>query len=196
MDKSNVIYNIGQRIKQRREFLGISQQELADRVGYKSRSSINKIELGINDVGQKALQKIAEALGTTSGVLLGEASMGELMAAETGDKALMAIYETLRTNADLIPPLSEDPETVALHVKSVFDEMKKNGHRFSDMFELTLNRPGSSTVSASSNESEPHVNIIKIAGRDGSFREKRLDDKGLQALIAFVDLLPDAPDNI
>ena len=39
-------------------------------------------------------------------------------------------------------------------------------------------------------------NIIKIAGRDGSFREKRLDDKGLQALIAFVDLLPDAPDNI
>lgn len=196
MDRSNVIYNIGQRIKQRREELGMSQQELADRVGYKSRSSINKIELGINDVGQKALQKIAEALGTTSGVLLGEASMGELMAAETGDKALMAIYETLRANADLIPPLSEDPETVALHVKSVFDEMKKNGHCFSDMLELTLNKPGSSNASASFNKRESHVNIIKIAGRDGSFREKCLDDKGLQALIAFVDLLPDAPDNI
>ena len=45
-------------------------------------------------------------------------------------------------------------------------------------------------------EGEHDTNIVKIAGRDGSFREKRLDDKGLQALIAFVDLLPDAPDNI
>ena len=45
-------------------------------------------------------------------------------------------------------------------------------------------------------ESGRSVNTIKIAGRNGSFREKRLDDKGLQALIAFVDLLPDAPDNI
>ena len=45
-------------------------------------------------------------------------------------------------------------------------------------------------------EDERSMNIVKIAGRDGSFREKHLDDKGLQALIAFVDLLPDVPDNI
>ena len=45
-------------------------------------------------------------------------------------------------------------------------------------------------------ESEPHVNIIKIAGRDGSFVEKRLTDKQLQALRSFVDLLPDASDDL
>lgn len=44
--------------------------------------------------------------------------------------------------------------------------------------------------------SEPHVNIIKIAGRDGSFVEKRLTDKQMQALKSFVDLLPDAGDEL
>ena len=34
---------IGQRIKERREELDITQDELAKRLGYKSRSSINKI---------------------------------------------------------------------------------------------------------------------------------------------------------
>ena len=37
---------IGDRIRIRREELKISQDELAKRIGYKSRSSINKIELG------------------------------------------------------------------------------------------------------------------------------------------------------
>ena len=35
---------IGERIKYRREQLEMSQDELARRLGYKSRSSINKIE--------------------------------------------------------------------------------------------------------------------------------------------------------
>lgn len=38
---------IGERIKFKREELDISQDELARRLGYKSRSSINKIELGL-----------------------------------------------------------------------------------------------------------------------------------------------------
>ncbi|WP_277408935.1 helix-turn-helix domain-containing protein [Lacrimispora xylanisolvens] len=37
--------DIGQIIKQRREELGMSQEELANKAGYKSRSSINKIEV-------------------------------------------------------------------------------------------------------------------------------------------------------
>ena len=36
---------IGQRVKIRREELGMSQEELAKKIGYKSKSSINKIEL-------------------------------------------------------------------------------------------------------------------------------------------------------
>ena len=38
---------IGANIKRRREELGITQEELSKRLGFKSKSSINKIELGI-----------------------------------------------------------------------------------------------------------------------------------------------------
>lgn len=40
------------------------------------------------------------------------------------------------------------------------------------------------------------VNVVKIAGRDGSYEEKRLSDREMQALKAFVDLLPDAPEDL
>lgn len=45
-------------------------------------------------------------------------------------------------------------------------------------------------------ESGQSVNIVKIAGRDGTFVEKRLSDNELQKLKAFVDLLPDASDDL
>ena len=54
------------RIRSRREELGISQDELAKRVGYKSRSSINKIELGKNDITQSKIAEIAFAPGSRS----------------------------------------------------------------------------------------------------------------------------------
>ena len=41
--------NLGTRIKLRREELNMSQNELAIKLGYKSRSTINKIELGTRD---------------------------------------------------------------------------------------------------------------------------------------------------
>ena len=42
---------------------GMSQQELADLAGYKSRSSINKIEKGITMLSFRQARKIAEILG-------------------------------------------------------------------------------------------------------------------------------------
>ena len=60
------------RIRIRREELNISQEELAKRMGYKSRSTINKIELGINDVSQSKIIAFAKALDTTVGYLMGD----------------------------------------------------------------------------------------------------------------------------
>ena len=56
---------IGSNIKKRRYELRMSQQELADKMGYKSRSTIAKIESGENDVSHKKLQKFAAVLDTT-----------------------------------------------------------------------------------------------------------------------------------
>lgn len=62
---------IGENIRRLREKCGLSQEELATRMGYKSKSTINKIELGINDVAQSKVERFAEVLGTTPSVLMG-----------------------------------------------------------------------------------------------------------------------------
>ena len=41
---------LGNFIKQRRIELGMTQEDLAHKLGYKSKSSINKIEMGINGI--------------------------------------------------------------------------------------------------------------------------------------------------
>ena len=52
--------NIGKRICARRKELGMTQEELAKRMGYKSKSTINKIENGTNDIPQSKVVKFAE----------------------------------------------------------------------------------------------------------------------------------------
>ena len=59
------------RIRKRRDELGMSQQELADKTGYKSRSAINKIELGLRDISQSKIESFANALQTTPAYLMG-----------------------------------------------------------------------------------------------------------------------------
>ena len=56
---------VGDNIKKRRYELKMSQQELADRMGYKTRSTIAKIESGENDVSHKKLVQFAQILDTT-----------------------------------------------------------------------------------------------------------------------------------
>ena len=48
----------------------MSQQDLADALGYKTRSTIAKIESGENDISHKKLDKFAEALDTTVEALI------------------------------------------------------------------------------------------------------------------------------
>ena len=62
---------IGQRIKIRREELNMSQDDLAKKVGYKSRSSINKIELDLYSLKQSKIKAIADALETTPSYIRG-----------------------------------------------------------------------------------------------------------------------------
>lgn len=68
--RKQYLIEIGNRIKQLRTEKDMSQDELAKRSGYGSRSTINKIELGINDVPQSKIKAIAEALGVSVGTLL------------------------------------------------------------------------------------------------------------------------------
>lgn len=79
-----------------RKNLGMTQEELAARVGYKTKSAINKIELGVRDLPQKKIAVFAEALGVSPGVLMGWVS-----------------EETSKKNDDLVKvvaQLRKDPE--------------------------------------------------------------------------------------
>ena len=58
-------------IRSRRIALKMTQQELAQKLGYKSTSTIAKIESGENDIPQAKLVAFAEALNTTPADLMG-----------------------------------------------------------------------------------------------------------------------------
>lgn len=60
-----------ERIRQRREQLGMSQDELAVKSGYLNRSSIARIERGDTDIPQSKLEDIARALRVTPSYLMG-----------------------------------------------------------------------------------------------------------------------------
>ena len=63
--------SLGQNIRLYREKLGMTQEELAKKLGYKDRSTIAKIENDVNDITQSKIVAIAEALQTTAATLMG-----------------------------------------------------------------------------------------------------------------------------
>lgn len=73
----NELKSFGNRVRQLRTQQGMTLQELADKCGYTSRASINKIEKGLVDVSQTKIVLLASALGVSVQVLLGLAEMPE-----------------------------------------------------------------------------------------------------------------------
>lgn len=87
-----------QRIKERREELGLSQDDLAQRMGYRSRSTIAKIESGKNDIPQSKIVAFAKALNTSPEYLMGfdnQADFAELDIFKETLSLLGWSYETL-----------------------------------------------------------------------------------------------------
>lgn len=72
MDDNKKVFlkHLGRRIRLCRENMSMSQETLAKMLGYKSKSSINKMESGINDIPQSTLKQIADILHTTPTFLI------------------------------------------------------------------------------------------------------------------------------
>jgi transcriptional regulator with XRE-family HTH domain len=62
---------IGKRIKDKRIELGLSQKELAHRMGYKSEAAISKVEHGEDNITTDRISKFAKALNCSPGYLMG-----------------------------------------------------------------------------------------------------------------------------
>ena len=63
--------DLSQRITDKRIELNLSQDDLAQKVGYTSRSSISKIEAGKVDLSMSKIKEFAKALNTTPADLMG-----------------------------------------------------------------------------------------------------------------------------
>jgi transcriptional regulator with XRE-family HTH domain len=107
---------IGQRIVDERKRLGMTQEELAHRVGYKTKSAINKIEMGLREVPQKKIAAFASALGVTPGQLMGWDESPEELGSLAADvllnpdlMRLAQIYMDLeQTDKDMLLMLAEN----------------------------------------------------------------------------------------
>lgn len=127
-----MVMTIYDRIKQLREQQGLSQQVLAEKVGFKTASAINKIELGLRDINQTKIILFAKALNTTPAYLMG--------------------WEDKQENSYSLPQ-----PTITENI-------------------------------------DKHINIIKIAGRDGSYEERALTDEQLDLFKKMIAALPEATD--
>lgn len=121
---------VGENILQIRKSLGWTQEELASRMGYKSKSTINKIELGINDIPQSKIVRFAEVLGTTPSRLMGwsddeieipppdkdDLSEGEKMWLELYYKLSDESREILIATMESFDKLPKDRQQLALQV--------------------------------------------------------------------------------
>ena len=102
---------IGERIRKRREALGMTQDELARAAGYKSRSSINKIEIDGRGLPQKKIVDIAKALKVTPSFLMGwedeEVATLTAMQEETMGKFLLLTQEHQMVVKSIVDTLTE-----------------------------------------------------------------------------------------
>lgn len=91
--------SIGERIKMRREELNMTQEELAHQLGYKSSTSIAKIESSKREPQLKKFKQLAEALQTTPEYILGwNQERKEIIM----DKQNADIKKNIRTDADAL----------------------------------------------------------------------------------------------
>ncbi len=70
-EKRNILQIFGLTVRERRNALGISQEELAERTGL-HRTYIGDIELGKRNVSLENIVKLADALGVTPSTLFSE----------------------------------------------------------------------------------------------------------------------------
>lgn len=125
-DSEEYLKRFGQQVKQLRIANNMTMQELADKCGYSSRATINKIEKGEINVSQGKIKALASALGVSPVDLLGadEATKddGYYMDPDTAqiaqqiyeDKELRALFDAAR---DISPEDMKTLYSVALAMK-------------------------------------------------------------------------------
>lgn len=99
---------VAENIRKRRIELQMTQEELAFKMGYTSKSTINKIESGINDISQSKISKFATVLHTTPGALMGWSEEPAVIEDRAALDVAIAKNEDLREMLKMFMALPED----------------------------------------------------------------------------------------
>jgi len=107
----NVPVEMGKRIRKRREYLGLSQEELALRMGFKGKGSISRIESGEHEVKQSKLPLLAKVLDTSIAYLMGWDELGNFeeasfMPLTEDEKKLLTYYRNMNEQGKISAMLS------------------------------------------------------------------------------------------
>ena len=122
-------------IKERRQFLHMSQETLAQLTGYTDRSSIAKIERGVVDLSHSKIELFAKVLQTDPGTLLGydseeaAAVASEAAQAQESDDAVTIMRNALDRTGYFDEVEFTDDELMELIQYANFLIMKRIGSR-------------------------------------------------------------------
>lgn len=133
---------VGEQIKKRRIELGLTQAELAKRLGYKSNTTINKIELGINDIAQSKVVEFAKALETTPAYIMGWDSL-DYVAEEDREMVKWALKNNL---APIELPEKIQALNVLLH-QYKYDIVAREGGEYSISYDFAEGASGMTLIS-------------------------------------------------
>ena len=106
MDKQ-YLKEMGERIRARREELGMSQLDLALKIGYKTKQAISKIEQGERSARVDKFTLLSDALGVPISYLMGDAERQELIdeivdeLKTLPDEAISSLLQTVRNLKNL-----------------------------------------------------------------------------------------------
>ena len=106
--------DIGTRIRKRREELGLTQEELAKKLGYANRSSVNKVETS-REISIKKINAYADALETTVADLMGWENEPVLEIVKT-DVELSKMSNLIKEYSLKLSKLSEEDQELIINM--------------------------------------------------------------------------------
>lgn len=177
-----MIQSIGDRIASVRKQIGLTQQQFADRIGC-SRSAFSNYEAGRNAPISPIIQSIIREFGVDETWL--RTGEGKPFRQDTRKEKVAAFADEL---------MRDEPESFRLGFVATLKDIPPQGWAHLEQFIRSL--LDVSHQQAEEQKPAPKSNIVKMAGRDGSYQELELTDQQLADLKQRIDSLPDVPEDL
>lgn len=176
-----MIQSIGDRIVAVRKQIGLTQQQFADRIGC-SRSAFSNYEAGRNAPISPIIQSIIREFGVDETWL--RTGNGEMFRQETRDEQIASFIGDL---------MRDEPDSFRKAFVAALAELSYEDWK---VLERIATAVAEKAAQSEEQKPAPKSNIVKMAGRDGSYQELELTDQQLADLKQRIDSLPDVPEDL